>query len=112
MNVSPVTTRRRWLVNLGLALAGFVLVPSVLAGAYVVNDLFAGNRAHFEYFGYALLAGTWLAILSAVPVIVFLAMGEILWPRVGLSRLAAVVLAATVADAYLIISQWDQWDEL
>jgi hypothetical protein len=103
-----MTKRRRWLVNLGVALAACVSLTLLIAVGALVNDFLAGNALHFDLIALALFGGLlWIPILIAIPIVLFLALVELVAPWILAPRFVAVVLGAVVLSGYGVVTQTD-----
>ncbi len=101
-----MSTRKRWLANIGLALVlCFVYAVAVAVLSFAANWI-AGTPPTISDAVASLLYGlVELPFLVAIPVLVYLAVGELIWPRVQRQRLSSVVLAAAALVAGLLAAQ-------
>ncbi|HEX7950902.1 MAG TPA: hypothetical protein VF494_11180 [Candidatus Limnocylindrales bacterium] len=97
---------RRWLANVGLAgLLGVVWVLGLVAIWLVGSERPTSTPS--VVFGLLYGLFEW-AIFGVVPVLVYLVIGELIWPRVARRRLASIMLGAVVVVSYSLVLQAGQ----
>lgn len=94
---------KRWLVNVGLA---ELLGVAWVLGASVLQVV-GSPSPQSVVFGAVYGLFEW-AFFGVVPILLYLLIGEVIWPRVARRRLVSIVMGAVIVAAYPFALQADR----